>query len=64
MAVIQDEGQIGAKHSASRNKKVTGAKLFGTKVICIIIRSTAQQSRSYEHKLCNFHINQGHMNIN
>jgi len=41
MAAIEDGGEIGVKQSVGQNKNVKGTKLSGTKVICIIIRSTA-----------------------
>jgi len=49
MAPIQDGGQIGARQSGSQNKRVKGDKLFGTKIILIIIRSTAYRSRTSEY---------------
>jgi hypothetical protein len=43
--------------SAGENKWVKGGKLSGPKVICIISRSVAYQSRPYEYPLDNLHIN-------
>jgi len=49
MAPVQYDGPIGVRQSGNQNKRVTGDKLSGTKVSCIIIISIA-------YKLC-------HMNI-
>jgi len=56
--------QIGGKQSGDRNKIVAGYTLSGCKIICIIIRSIAYQSRQYEYQLRNLHINERRMNIN
>jgi len=57
MAAIQDGGETVAKPFGNENIKLGGAKLSWTKVICIIIRSIAYQSRPYEYKLDHLHIN-------
>jgi len=64
IAAIQDGRLMGAGQSASQNKRVKGAKLSGTKIICIIIKTIAYQSRPYEYQLDNLRNSQARININ
>jgi len=64
MALFQYGCQVGATQSGSQYVEVKSVNLYGTKLICVIIKSIANQSRAFIYLLRHLHINQGHMNIN